>query len=124
MTIEKIISYKLEIYRKPTRWSFTEDKFEVKEKSVLAQNDKYLVLNDDYFTKLEKKGDGVVWSRIDTPSISFRDCLSQDGIFFTLYSTKPRRISTIKGMIKRKADEKYGWLFSESLDLSIMDKAA
>ena len=117
-----IFIHRLEIYKKPTRFSFHKDEYTVREEEILAQNERYIVLNDYCFTKIEKKGDGVCWGTLNKESISFKNCLGEQGVFYTCYSDKKKRASSIKNAIHRKAEKEYGWLFSSELDLSTLSK--
>jgi hypothetical protein len=117
-----LYEHRIRIYRKPVKWSFNRDEVTIQQKPILAHNDKYLVLNDIHFTKLEWQGDGVLYSAIDKPSIHFKDVLNEQGIFYSLYSPSKRRISTIEREIRARAEAQYGWLFSSELDLSALTK--
>jgi hypothetical protein len=120
MIEEFLYEHRVRIYRKPTKWHFSRDIAEISEIAILAHNDKYVVLNDASFTKLEKKGDGVCWPVINKPIIYFKDVLGEKGIFYTLYSPSKKRIPTIEGQIRNKAEAEYGWLFSKELDFSAL----
>lgn len=117
-----IFFHRLEIYKKPTKYSFQKDEYIVREINILAQNERYIVLNDDCFTKIEKKGDGICWSALNKEQISFKNCLGEQGVFYTCYSEKKRRPVSIKNAIHKKAEREYGWLFSNELDLSTLFK--
>lgn len=116
-----IYYHRLEIYKQPTKF-YNHDSYKVEELHLLAENDRYMVFNDMHFTKIEKLGDGRVYSCLNKPSIYFKDVLGSQGIFYSVYTEKRMRPSTIKAQIKRKAEKEYGWLLAESLDLSILTK--
>lgn len=122
MNIEKITKYELEIYRKPTHYSFQEDKFEVKPLKIIAQNDRYIVLDTPFFCKIEKphKERHTLNGVLNRPHIRFKDPCSHEGVFYTLYTDKSKRPSTIQKEIEKEAHKRYGWLFTEELDLSIL----
>ena len=117
----KIYHHRVEIYKKPVKWRWHKDLFEIKEKEILAENDRYIVLNDSNFTKLEKKGDGAVYCTLNKENISINidDRVWEDSVYYTLYSTSKRRPKTIRKHIEDKIKKKYGWLLSE-IDLSII----
>ena len=119
--MKKLFYHRVAIYKKPVRFSFDKDEFITKTVDVLAENEMYIVLNDAYFTKLELTGDGVCYSRVGKESICVRihDHSLGKGVFYTLYSEKRRRPSTIKRHIEKHIANKYGWLLGE-LDLSII----
>lgn len=120
----QLYHYNLRVYRKPTSYSFERDEFKREVLDVLAQNDKYIVLNDSHFTKLEKRGgeNYRLYPTLNKPHIYFKDVLNAEGIFYSLYSTAQKRTPTIEREIREAAQEKYGWLFSDELDLSILRK--
>jgi len=115
-----IYKYDLDYYEKPVKYSHHEDKFTVEELTPLAENDKYIIFNDWFFTKIEKSGDGYCHNVLNRPAIHFKDCLSAKGIFYTLYSTRKTRIDTIERQIRDKAEKEYGYLFAKKLKLSIL----
>ena len=80
-----IFYYNLEIYKKPAK-RFNDDKFTNEVKIVLAENEKYIVFNDHFFTKIEKRGDGFLCSTLNKPSIRFKNIFDEifiQNIFFT-----------------------------------------
>jgi len=118
--MSSIFVYRLEIYKRPTKFSFEKDNFTVSEEQILAQNDRYIVLNDSSFTKIEKKGDGFLWGRLNKEAIHFKNCLGAQGVFYTCYSEAKKRVPSIERAIHKKAEEEYGWLFSRDLDLTVL----
>jgi len=123
-TESPIYYHRLEIYQSPTKYSFQTDQYKVEEKEVVVENDKYIVFNDAAFTKIAKSGDGFVWGVLNKEVVSFRDCLGAKGIFYTLYTNRKVRPSTIERHIREKANKEYGYLFSNKLDLSILKSEA
>ena len=115
-----IYYYELEVYKQPAKF-YSHDKFEISEKEILAENDRYIVFNDSAFTKIEKSGDGICWSRLNKPSIGFKTCLGEQGVFYRLYSDTKTRTTTIEKQIKAKAGEEFGW-FLKGMDLRILNK--
>lgn len=112
--------YKVQIYKKPTSYSFEEDKFTIESLEVLGENDDFIVFNDDYFTKITKKPDRY-YDVLDRPRINIRttDSLLSNGIFYTLYTTTNKRPATIRNEIHRQIGKKFGWMM-DSVDLSII----
>lgn len=102
-----------------------EDSFDVDDVGILAQNDRYIVLSDSRFTKLDKKKDRTYNMNhvVDHPSISIynNDSCYGSGVDYTLYTEKNKRTSTIKKEIKIAIQDKYGWLVND-IDFSFMDK--
>lgn len=115
--------YEVKIYFNP-RYSFEkeEEKFKVSEVKVLAENEKFLCLEDDYFTKITKnKNWDKIYDTLNKPSISIRtkDSILGEGIFYTLYTTKKKRISTIRKEIEKKIEDDLGSFFK--IDLSFLE---
>ena len=107
------------------KYSSDVDKFEVKEVEVLGENEDYLVLNDHFFTKLQKSKKGyAIHSVLGKESINIRDGsgLCGDvlgrGVFYVLYSYSKKRPGTIKKEIEKAIQDKYGWM--TSIDLSVI----
>lgn len=121
--MKKIIKHSLEIYKKPTKWNCSKDKFYIKEKNIVAENTDYLILDDKHFTKICKKHNtySSAYFELGKRYINFKNCLSEQGIFFTLYSSSKMRKSTIIKKVMKEAKKEYGYLFSEELDFSILD---
>jgi len=113
--------HRVEIYRKPAKRDWEEDKFKVKEVDILVENDNYVVLNDDEFTKLEKKDGYSLYYCLNKERINIiiNDNYFSDSITYTLYSEHRLSPSKIKEKIENEIESKYGWLMSE-LDLSII----
>lgn len=114
----------VKIYKGERRWSRDGgDSYTVEEVEVAAENETYIIINDWYFTKLEKKkrrsddyGDYVNHPSI---RISVNDRWLDNGVFYTLYSTSKKRPSTIRSEILAAVRDKQGWL-AESLDLDFI----
>ena len=96
-----------------------DDKFEIVEVEVLAENETRIVLNDEFFTvKVKKKG---AYNSIEKKEISIRtnNSVCGDGIFYELYSYSKKRPATIRKEIESKIKAEYSWLMNEA-DLSII----
>lgn len=120
--MEKIFVYSVRILKEQGAYSWNRNSFTKGTINVLKSNDKYTVLDDFSFTKLEnKKSDYNSYSVIDKPSISVRwnDRLLDNGVFYTLYSTKPVKPEAIKKQINNYVKSKFSWLLS-GLELSII----
>lgn len=118
--MKKLFYHRVQIYKKPTP-SYRKDKFEITEVEILAENDHLIIINNYHFTRLEKKGSGICHpipnrERID---IRCKDDILGDGVFYTLYSDKKSRPSTIKLHIEKEIYKKFGWLVND-IDLSII----
>lgn len=103
-------------------FSWDEDKYEVKDLSVGLENDTLLVLINDNFTRVRKKGkECFSYPILGKPSISVynNDSLYGDAIHYTLYSATNKRPSTIQKEIRAKVKEKFGSFFGD-IDLSII----
>lgn len=96
-----------------------DNKYQVTELEVVAENELYLVLNDTHFTTLRKtKKEGSELNKvINDHSISVWDMgyASLDGIHYTEYTTKAVDPEKIKGRIEQYVEKKYGYLFKVDL---------
>jgi len=119
--MEKIYFHAVSIYREQGEYDWEKDSFEIEESNVLIENDKFVILDDDDWTKLEKGKHGYLNPVIgkENITISINDHYSRDGVSYTLYSDKKLSPATIKKHIKKKVEEKCGWLMN-ALDLSII----
>lgn len=96
-----------------------ERSFKTTQYKTVAENEKYIILNDTEFTKLNKKDRG--FSRlnnvINKSSISeWKLGFSLDGLHYTLYTNKSKRLETIKKEITEWINENYAYLYQVNLD--------
>lgn len=115
-----ILYHRVAINKKVERGFQWDDKFEIVEVEVLAENESRVVLNDDCFTILMKKKSDFMTS-VGNESIIIRtnNSICGDGIFYTLYSYSKKRPATIRKEIEAKIQKEYSWLMNEA-DLSII----
>lgn len=99
-----------------------QQKFEVTEFNVIAENDRYLVIDDYRFTSLRKEK-----SKYDTCleqvsiHLSANDSVWGNRITYSLYTVKTKRASTIRKEIEAEIAKKYGF-FLGKIDLSFIDE--
>lgn len=116
---KKIFYHRVAINKKVERGFQWDDKFEIVEVEVLAENETRIVLNDEFFTvKVKKKG---AYNAIEKKEINIRtnNSICGDGIFYELYSYSKKRPATIRGEIERRIKAEYSWLL-DGVDLSII----
>lgn len=102
-----------------------EQKFEVTVFNVIAENDRYIAIDDYRFTSLRKEKTKYD-SCLNQVSISLwaNDTCWGSRITYSLYTDKVKRASTIKKEIEAEIAKKYGF-FLGKIDLSfINDKVA
>jgi hypothetical protein len=98
--------------------------FKKQKESILAENDRLLVLDNEHFDRVSKrigdKTEKLLFSVIDSPSVHFytNDTCFGTKVCYTCYSFKAKKPSTIKKEIKGAVEEKFGSFFD--LDLSII----
>lgn len=93
------------------------DVFEQTVVDVALQNEKYMIIDDDYFTKISFANEYVCLS-LNKPSIFLspnEDLLAN--ISYTLYSDRKRRASTIRKEIDSEIKKKYGNFFKADLSI-------
>ena len=115
----EIFYHKVRIYKKPAE-RYHKDCFEIKKVVIIAENDNYIVIDDAYFTRISKKKSYCdTCLNVEKINIRTENHILGDGVFFTLYSEKKLRPSTIKRHIEKKIIAQYGWL-NNDIDLSII----
>lgn len=98
--------------------------FKVTELNVVAENDRYIAVDDFCFTSVRKEK-----SRYDTcleqPRISLtaNDSVWGSRIMYSLYTGKTKRASTIRKEIEAEVAKKYGFFLGQ-IDLSFIDDRA
>ena len=114
-----IYYYNVKIYKNPSRlW---QNEFKTSEFTPLAENEDFIVFNDRYYTKIAKTETwGRSYHQINKSSVAIHhaDSVLKSGVFYTLYSEKPKRPATIKKEITAKLNKEMGFL--TSIDLSII----
>ena len=99
-----------------------EDRFTQEQVEVLAENDNYIIINDEYFTKINKPSKHS--SNYDTVlnsqhiAIVTEDKIFSKGVFYTLYSDSKKRPATVKKEIEDKIQKKFGGFVS--IDLGVI----
>lgn len=99
-----------------------ENKFEVTPLEVLAENDRYMVVNDRTFTTLDKTGakycagQPLGEEKICTMS---NDRVWGNRIQYSLYSEKRKTASAIRKAIEKEIHKRFGF-FASGIDLSII----
>lgn len=98
--------------------------FKAIELNVVAENDRYIVINDSCFTSVSKEKSKYETCLEQTSiGLSANDSVWGNRITYSLYTTKTKRASTIKKEIEAEIAKKYGF-FLGAIDLSfISDKA-
>ena len=117
-TITKLYHYEVKIFQQETQ--FSKSKFINEEVEIATQNMQYLIVNDWYLTKLKKEKSSYD-TCINLSSIRFRtndSIASFNGLFYTLYSTKPKTPASIRKELDSYIKKKIGYL--TSIDLSII----
>ncbi len=102
-----------------------EKKYEAVTFNVVAENDKYVAIDDRRFTSLSKEKSKYE-TCLDSPCISLHanDSCWGTRVSYTLYTERTKRAATIKKEIEAAIAKKYGF-FTRGLDLSfIADKEA
>ena len=102
-----------------------EQKFEVTELNVIAENDRYIAVDDFCFTSIRKDSKYEYDTRLNKPSIGLRanDNVWGNRISYSLYTDATKRASTIKREIEAAIAKKYGF-FLGKIDLSFIDDKA
>lgn len=103
-------------------------KFEITEVTVLAVNDKYLVVNDAKFTTIQKDCPNDryrVYAVLNDPSICIHnnDSCWGNRIHYSLYSETTVKPDAIKKKIEREILKRFGY-FIGKIDLSFITKGA
>ena len=83
--------------------------FKKSEINILAENEKFCVLEDSWFTKITKqKNWEFAYARLNKHKIRIRKCdVLGSGIIYELYSQKKKRSSTIRKHLKEYIDKQY-----------------
>ena len=98
------------------------NKFSVTALDVLAENDRFMVVNDAYFTTLDKTaakygvGSPLGKEKIST---SANDSVWGNRITYSLYSEKRKKADTIRRAIEREIEKRFGF-FARGIDLSVI----
>lgn len=102
-----------------------EQKFEVTELNVIAENDRYIAVDDYCFTSIRKDSKYEYDTRLNKPSIGLHanDSCWGNRIRYSLYTDTTKRASTIKREIEAAIAKKYGF-FLGAIDLSFIDDKA
>lgn len=122
--LKTLYHYKVSIYKKgeklPWHRDAKKDEFINEQVDVLAHNDTFIVVKDWYFTKMYKKKTSHS-TVLNIPSLYARtkDDILDNGIFYTLYSDKPKTAKKIKSEIQSFIQKEFGWL-GDGIDLSII----
>lgn len=96
------------------------NEFSVKEINVLAENERYVVLDNSSFTVLSREKD-YCNSQIEKPRIDLdaNDSVWGNRIYYSLYTLGTVRASTIKKQIEKEVAKKFGF-FMRGLNLDIV----
>lgn len=117
MEKKKLFHYKVDIYSKPH--SIWENKFVSEIVEVEAENENYLIIKDDSFTRIKKeKCDWDTCLNAHYVGVRANDHILEGGVFYSQYSENKVSVRTIKARIERAVQEKYGFL--HNVDLSII----
>lgn len=122
--LKQLYHYKVSIYRKgevlPWYRDQKKDEFINELVDVLDQNETFIVLKDWYFTKLyKKKNDHSASLNKQSLYARTRDTILDNGIFYSLYSDKPKTAKSIKKEIQTFIQKEFGWL-ADGIDLSVI----
>lgn len=124
--MKKIKHYRVEVADRLNPGLFgAEQKFEVTELNVIAENDKYIAIDDYRFTSLHKDSKYKYDTCLNKVAISLfaNDSCWGTRITYSLYTDKTKRASTIKREIEAEIAKKYGF-FLGKIDLSFISDAA
>ena len=89
--------------------------------NILDQNETWIVLKTPHYEKIAKsKTWEFAYNILNKPRIysNTNDKVLENGIFYTLYTTKTKRSSTIKNQIDKYIHDKYSYL--KNVDLSFI----
>lgn len=102
-----------------------EQKFEVTELKVIAENERYIAVDDYRFTSIHKDSKYKYDTALNKASIGLyaNDSCWGNRITYSLYTDKTKRASTIKREIEAEIAKKYGF-FLGKIDLSFIDDNA
>lgn len=103
-----------------------DNRFTVTELLVLGENDRYMVVNNETFTTLDKQATKYsIGSPFNKAAIhaSHNDSCWGNRITYSLYSDSRKRASTIRREIEREMEKRYGF-FVRGLDLSVVSDEA
>lgn len=110
----------------PNRWSLRQDGVHVEELTILGISKHKIVLDNDFFTtldvvKTDQKIDVTHYNYLDREIISIvpNSSLFSEGIFCTLYSTKPpdkKLLNSLANKIGKKVYKDYGYLFGGAIE--------
>jgi hypothetical protein len=102
-----------------------EQRFTCSEFNVIAENERYIAIDDHCFTSIHKESKWQHDTRLNKPSISLfsRDSVWGNRITYRLYADKPKRASTIKREIEAEIAKKFGF-FLGKIDLSFINDSA
>lgn len=102
-----------------------EQKFEVTELNVIAENDRYIAVDDYCFTSIRKDSKYEYDTRLNKASIGLHanDSCWGNRIRYSLYTDATKRASTIRREIEAAIAKKYGF-FLGKIDLSFIDDKA
>lgn len=100
------------------------NEFNMTEYEVIAQNDSYLVINDFAFTTLSKSDKKSFYDCIGKHRIRLyaNDKIWGNAIYYTEYSEKPIKASTIRSRIEKEILKKYSFFLGQ-IDLSVIKES-
>lgn len=102
-------------------------KYEVTEFNVIGENERFIVIDDERFTTIEKSGDEEkfrLYALLNKPSTSVfcNDSCWGSGVWYKLYSYECATPSRIRADIRAKIKKKVGF-FMDKIDLSFIKDA-
>ena len=99
-----------------------ENEFSRSEVDILAENENYLVLNNDNFSTISKKKKSLpFYPELEGQSISIdvNDTVWGSRVSYSLYTYKNTRALTVRNQIEKFIKEKYGF-FINGINLDII----
>ena len=100
-----------------------QDTFTMIELDVLAENDRYMVVDDRHYTTIDKLpvDKYSLYSGLNKHSIGIysQDSCYGNAVHYILYSTATKKASTIRKEIEKEITKKFGF-FTGKIDLSFI----
>lgn len=106
------------------KYSVRQNGIHIEETKILGISKFKIVLDDDFFTTLDKaeqRKDRSMYYYLDDISVTIRtnNHILDDGVFISLYSTTPPNKKLLNKMVKvaeKEIDKKYGFLFGGAIE--------
>lgn len=115
-----IFKYEVNLYSNSLLGKFQKKKepeFIIDMYPILKENYKYLVLDNDVFTKIEKDGDNRFYPCLNKYKIFHRttETILDNGVFYTGYFDKKQSNTKIKNQLKKYILKNFAYLFNNEI---------